>query len=329
MAGFKTHISFSTAIGVGYVGFGYAVQDMPLDTAIVGGALCGFSGMLPDLDSDYGVPLRETMAFTAAIVPMLLVGHFHSLGLSHDGMILAAVSLYLLVRFGITNMMRKYTVHRGMFHSIPAALIFAGAALLLSGTSPIDVRYFKAGGVLLGFMSHLLLDEIYSVEWKGGRWQFKKSFGTAIKFWGGDTWANFSTYSKLAVVVVMVLGEPSVMERLQTRNPEFARRYQELQQRFHSVGQTVPDQSIESLSGAASDAFTAARAAAEEFAAQVPPAAQFAPQQYVPQPAPQHQQYEQPTPYHYTPQGHPAQGAPPTIERDIETAQRRWPQYPQ
>ena len=319
MAGFKTHISFSTAIGVGYVGFGYAVQDMPLDTAIVGGALCGFSGMLPDLDSDYGVPLRETMAFTAAIVPMLLVGHFHSLGLSHDGMILAAVSLYLLVRFGVTNMMRKYTVHRGMFHSIPAALIFAGAAFLLSGTSPIDVRYFKAGGVLLGFMSHLLLDEIYSVEWKGGRWQFKKSFGTAVKFWGGDAWANFSTYSKLAAVVVMVLGEPSVMERLQTRNPEFARRYQELQQRF---------QSVQSLPAAATDAFTAARNAAGEFASQIPPATQFAPENHVPTDVTPQQQQPLP-PYQYSPQGYPAQGQPPTIERDIETAQRRWPQYPQ
>ena len=51
-------------------------------------------------------------------------------------MVLAAVSLYLFVRFGITNMIRKYTVHRGMFHSIPAGLIFAGLAFLVTRRRP-------------------------------------------------------------------------------------------------------------------------------------------------------------------------------------------------
>ncbi len=71
MAGFKTHVTFSSVLGVGYAGVGLVHFGMPLDTAILGGALCGFSGMLPDIDSDYGVPLRETMGFTAATVPLL------------------------------------------------------------------------------------------------------------------------------------------------------------------------------------------------------------------------------------------------------------------
>ena len=104
-------------------------HGLPLDTAILGGAICGFSGMLPDLDSDYGTPLRETMSFTAAILPMLLIHRFQSLGLRPDEMALLGVSVYLFMRFGITNMIRKYTVHRGMFHSIPAGLTFAGAGV--------------------------------------------------------------------------------------------------------------------------------------------------------------------------------------------------------
>ena len=66
-------------------------------------------------------------------------------------------------------------------------------------------------------MSHLVLDEIYAVEWKSGRWRFKKSFGTAIKFWGDDGWANFSTYAKLVIVAMMILGEPTVLEQLDAR----------------------------------------------------------------------------------------------------------------
>lgn len=235
MAGFRVHVTTSTLLGCGYAGVGYAVFHMPVETAVVGGALCGFSGMLPDLDSDYGVPLRETMAFLAAIVPMLLVGRFQSFELSHDAMVLAAIATYLFVRFGVAHMIRKYTVHRGMFHSIPACLIFGGIAFLLSGSAPIEIRCYKAGGVLLGFLSHLVLDEIYAVQWKGGRWRFKKSFGTALKLWGDDRWANFSTYAKLFLVAMMILGEPTVMERLEADHPHFANQVQQWQNQFGSI----------------------------------------------------------------------------------------------
>src|SRR5512145_1225699 len=74
MAGFRMHVTTSALLGCGYAAGGHAAYGVPLDTALVAGAMCGLAGMLPDLDSDNGVPLRETMAFTAAIVPMLLVG---------------------------------------------------------------------------------------------------------------------------------------------------------------------------------------------------------------------------------------------------------------
>jgi membrane-bound metal-dependent hydrolase YbcI (DUF457 family) len=204
--------------------------------------------MLPDLDSDYGTPLRETMCFTSAILPMLLLNRFASLGLKHDEMALLTVSIYLFMRFGVTNMIRKYTVHRGMFHSIPACLIFAGLGFLICGTSDLNVRYFKSGGVVLGFMSHLVLDEIYSVEWKSGRWRLKKSSGTALKFWGDDAWANFSTYAKLVVVAAMVIGEPSVMKQIQARNPQFAATYQGFHDQFENVaGGWSPERAAQAL----------------------------------------------------------------------------------
>ena len=236
MAGFRMHVSTSTLLGCGYAGVLSVGYGVPVDTAIVSGAMCGFAGMLPDIDSDYGVPLRETMAFTAAVLPMMLVARFQSLHLSHDAMALAAVGMYLLIRFGVTKLIRRFTVHRGMFHSIPAMLIFAGLAFLVTGASPIEVRCYKAGGVMAGFMSHLVLDEIYAVEWKGGRWRFKKSFGTAIKFWSDDAWSNFSTYAKLAIVAMLIVGEPSVMEQIEARNPQFAGRINGLRDCAETLG---------------------------------------------------------------------------------------------
>ena len=93
-------------------------------------------------------------------------------------------------------------------------------------SSPTDVfdRYLKAAAVGLGSFSHLILDEVYSVDTRGVVPRFKKSFGSAVKFWGKKPWANFSTYAKLAVVVVAVLMDSMVQDRIELRNPEAAER---------------------------------------------------------------------------------------------------------
>ena len=218
MADFKTHITTSCVLGGGYACLG-AYYGLPIEAALVAGGLCGVGGMLPDIDSDSGVPVRETMGFAAAVTPMLLVDRFQQLGLNYEQMVLAGGASYLFVRFGIAKLLMRFTVHRGMFHSIPALLIFTGLAFLICGSSNLHLRYFKAAGVFIGAMSHLMLDEIYAVEWSGGRWRFKKSFGTALKLWGDSLWGNFSTYSKLAAVVVLILSEPSIMERYGALSP--------------------------------------------------------------------------------------------------------------
>jgi membrane-bound metal-dependent hydrolase YbcI (DUF457 family) len=218
MADFKTHITTSCVLGGGYACLG-AYYGLPIEAALVAGGLCGVGGMLPDIDSDSGVPVRETMGFAAAVTPMLLVDRFQQLGLNYEQMVLAGGASYLFVRFGIARLLMRYTVHRGMFHSIPALLIFTGLAFLICGSMNLHLRYFKAVGVFIGVLSHLMLDEIFAVEWAGGRWRFKKSFGTALKLWSDSTWGNFSTYSKLAAVVVLILSEPSIMERYGSLSP--------------------------------------------------------------------------------------------------------------
>src|SRR3569623_1811825 len=139
MPGFKIHISASTTLGIAY-GAGAAIAyDVPLPTCALAATLCSVSGMLPDLDADGGTPLHESVAFAAALV-------------------------YLFIRFVLCHVLQHFTVHRGIFHSLPVALIFTEIAFLVCTTGDINVRYYKAGGVLLGFMSHLILDEIWSID---------------------------------------------------------------------------------------------------------------------------------------------------------------------
>lgn len=208
MAGFKTHITVSSLLGAGYGGAAYLMYGMPWPTCVLAGGLCSVSGMLPDLDSDSGTPLRESMAFAAAVVPMLLLHRFQRLGMSHELMILAAAATYLLIRFGGAALLKHCTVHRGMFHSLPAAAIFGEIAFLLAPGDDLGLRAYNAGGVVVGYLSHLLLDELYSIGWRRGGFGLKHSFGTALKLFGPSGWANLSTYAKLAVLTAIILWEP-------------------------------------------------------------------------------------------------------------------------
>ena len=243
MAGFRTHITTSTVLGIGYGMTGYFVYGVHEATCMLGAGLCGLSGMLPDLDSDTGVPLRESVAFGAAVVPMLLVDRLREMRLSTDLIVLAGALIYIAIRFGLAEVLKRYTVHRGMWHSIPAAAI-AGLFAYLVCTDPyvngvyaatgydepdystesyFDEEYFNAPlgpvayrshglfekmfkviAVVLGFMSHLLLDEFYSIEARRGSVRLKRSFGTAIKFYSKSTWANVSTYGKLALLIALI-----------------------------------------------------------------------------------------------------------------------------
>jgi len=210
MAGFKTHITTSSILGVGYGTAAFTLYNVPLPTCLLATCLCGVSGMLPDLDSGPGRPLRESLAFAAAVVPMMLTHRFKHLGYTPETMVLLGAGIYLAIRFGGGWLLRHCTVHRGMFHSLPAALIVTELTYLICGhenEAPAH-RLFNACAVLLGFMSHLVLDEIWSIDFRHAR--LKSSFGTAMKLWGGRLWPNLITFGGAGLLTLMVLKEPDL-----------------------------------------------------------------------------------------------------------------------
>jgi membrane-bound metal-dependent hydrolase YbcI (DUF457 family) len=245
MAGFKTHIGVSTAAGIGYGAMGYAV-GMPASTCMVAAGLCSVSGMLPDLDSDSGVPVRETMAFFAAVVPALMIPRFIQLGFDLEQIVVAAGLIYLAFRFCVAEIFNRFSVHRGMWHSIPAAAI-AGllAFLIVSGTS-LEIRLFKTVAVVLGFMIHLVLDEFWSFEVRGGRLRIKRSLGTALKFWTTKgLWPNITTYGKLALLIVLVVEDPYLMDQLGVDRAEIAQKSRQwVEQAVHRGDSWLPDWNV-------------------------------------------------------------------------------------
>ncbi|MCE9545262.1 MAG: hypothetical protein K8T25_07065 [Planctomycetia bacterium] len=89
-------------------------------------------------------------------------------------------------------------------------------AFLICTGQDLNIRYFKAGAVVLGFMSHLVLDEIWSIDLRRGLPRLKKSSGTAMKFWGESGWANFVTYGLVLLLSFVVSQDPNWMGKIET-----------------------------------------------------------------------------------------------------------------
>ena len=104
----------------------------------------------------------------------------------------AGLGVYLFVRFPVWALFQKFTVHRGSIHSIGIALLCCFAAAALSfhffAKQPF-IAWLVGLFIFLGFILHLVLDEIYSVDFMGYR--LKRSFGTALKLF--DFKARIST----------------------------------------------------------------------------------------------------------------------------------------
>jgi hypothetical protein len=88
----------------------------------------------------------------------------------------------LAVRYGLHSIFHRISVHRGIWHSILAAVFCAIVTAIVFYhllNKPAGVAWLAAAFMFLGYMTHLTLDEIYSVDVMDTR--LKSSFGTALK----------------------------------------------------------------------------------------------------------------------------------------------------
>jgi membrane-bound metal-dependent hydrolase YbcI (DUF457 family) len=198
MASFQGHLAVSTVLGAAYGGAAAWYWQLDWGTAFLGALATTLGGMLPDLDSDSGVPVRELFSLVAAIVPVLLLRRMEQLrSLTNEQALVVLAALYLLIRYGAADIFRMITTHRGMFHSIPALLI-AGLLVYLLYDSPNPMlRLYLAAGSMLGFLSHLLLDELYAVNFTGVRFRLNKYAGSAFKLYSPSLAATALTYALL------------------------------------------------------------------------------------------------------------------------------------
>lgn len=143
-------------------------------------------GLLPDIDSDSSKPLTILFEILSITLPLVaLIALFAPMPILKT--ILAWLLLGLFLRLTLFKLFLRFTRHRGIFHSVAmAVLVGEVAALVLHKLFGVGMRLSAIYGFMLffGYMIHLILDEIYSINALGLR--MKRSFGSALKLYDRD-----------------------------------------------------------------------------------------------------------------------------------------------
>ncbi len=189
MANFATHITVAaSASAVGGLIY-WATGSVSAIQALLLAAAGSLGGMLPDIDSDNSRPVRIVSHLVFVILSFFLIQLFKT----HSWIELTILIgiFYLAFYYAIMPTFKKFTSHRGIFHSLLAGLFFAILYIVLTFyfyRSSSAFAWLAGFFIFAGFLIHLILDEIYSVDFSNRR--IKKSFGTALKLVGRNTQNN-------------------------------------------------------------------------------------------------------------------------------------------
>lgn len=166
MPSFKVHIAVSATLGVTGAALGMSWQQWGADVSMLAG-LCGFAGgMMPDLDSDSGKPVRIAGGLAGLVLSIGLIYFLHRMNTPPLTIALTGAAMLFILNTAGVKAFKTMTRHRGMFHSIPAVLIFGSA---LAGIfAPLGFRAASGAALvgMAGFVSHLILDGVFSLTLK-------------------------------------------------------------------------------------------------------------------------------------------------------------------
>jgi len=203
MATFKKHISFGVIWAI-IISLGAVVSGMvDLLQAIIVFTLAVIGSGLPDIDSDTSRPVQILFGVIGVVCPVVMYKLFLGEDATMEAVFICILGLYLFIQHVLSKIFLKYTHHRGIYHSIPAAVISGELIFLIFASSALTPRLFFAAAVAGGYLSHLVLDEIYSVDIMGLK--IKTSLGSALAFTAPSKIATLIAYFVLMVLGVLCL----------------------------------------------------------------------------------------------------------------------------
>ncbi len=174
-------------------------------------------GLCPDLDSKNSISQRIGFLLACTVAAWILITILPNKMPLPLGLITIIGSVYALYYVFLPKLCR-IMYHRGNCHSLATAMVlslsFTNMTAYLLGYPSIDA--FLVGlAFFSGFLSHLVLDEYYSIDFRHRR--LKKSFGTAIKL------VSLKTPASSIVLLVLCAGHIWILPPYQALSELLAR----------------------------------------------------------------------------------------------------------
>lgn len=205
MGNYRQHLTLSSAVGVLYAAGTFALAGLHWVYGVVAAFLAAMSGLLPDLDHPLGVEVRG-LTSTLGMISALAIWRRMSVDhpeVTFEVHICIVVCVYYGIRHGAKQILGRVMVHRGISHSFPTCAVWGSLAYLYYPSENQLVRMTMAAAVMAGFLSHLILDECFSVDIANHR--VNRAFGTAMKFWAPSIWSTLAIYSLLGLLIWKVI----------------------------------------------------------------------------------------------------------------------------
>lgn len=208
MANFPTHIGVGTVVSGALATITLAADVISPDS-LVAVTLAGVLGsVLPDID------LKDSRASRAMFSGLAVFFSFCVLFINASSYSIAELWVlwlgsFLLVRYAAEALFHRFSYHRGIWHSVTAGFFFWFLTAIvfhyIMGLHE-GVAWLAGGFMFIGYMTHLLLDEVYSVNLMGQR--LKRSFGSAMKLIDARKPSD-SAFVAALTVILFLLAPPS------------------------------------------------------------------------------------------------------------------------
>ena len=204
MANFTTHIAVGTVVSGAAATLTLAANVISQES-LVAVTMAGVVGsVLPDIDLKESRPSRALFAGLAVFLSfcvLFAVANRYSIA----EMWIAWLGTLAFVRYPVHAAFHRFSYHRGIWHSLLAGAMFwfltAFVYNRLLGYHE-GVAWLAGGFLFIGFLTHLILDEIYSVDVFDTR--LKASFGTAVKLYDYKHVGDSAVVAAMCVAAFLV-----------------------------------------------------------------------------------------------------------------------------
>ena len=204
MGSFAQHASVGIMSGLTISAISFHFSQLHIIDSIACGAICTLSNFIPDIDSQQSKPARTIKDIISTCITSYIIYTLPRIDFSV--FIVIALSTFFLLQYIFTFILSRITVHRGMFHSIPAIMIWSCIVYNACYSSTELYKIYLTCSAAIGYLLHLIIDELYGlIDISGGVFYPKKSSGTALKFISTSFWGTILCYTILLCLLFFSL----------------------------------------------------------------------------------------------------------------------------